>query len=96
MEVSYKKFLKQLPKYDISEPKWRLDFYESLDEKLKKTDKLNKENFNIISGKKAQFTTIIYLHGKNGLIEAYPTEYVHTVSSFSLPNTRNAYKVKNR
>ena len=31
MEVSYKKFLKQLPKYDISEPKWRLDFYESLD-----------------------------------------------------------------
>ena len=53
MEVSYKKFLKQLPKYDISEPKWRLDFYESLDKKLKKTDKLNKENFSIISGKKS-------------------------------------------
>lgn len=53
MEVSYKKVLKQLPKYDISEPKWRIDFYESLDKKLKKTDKLNKENFSIISGKKS-------------------------------------------
>ena len=67
MEVSYKKVLNQLPKYDISEPKWRLDFYESLDKRLKKTDKLSKENFSIMSGKKSSIYYNYLFSWKNWL-----------------------------
>lgn len=67
MEVSYNKVLNQLPKYDISEPKWRLDFYESLDKRLKKTDKLSKENFSIMSGKKSSIYYNYLFSWKNWL-----------------------------
>jgi len=66
MEVSYNKVLNQLPKYDISEPKWRLDFYESLDKRLKKQINYLKKTSVLCQVKKAQFTTIIYFHGKTG------------------------------
>lgn len=64
MNKSFKKILKQNPKFDISEPKWRLDFYNSLTNTNDKIDRFNKRNYEIDIGRKSSLYLKYYFSWK--------------------------------
>lgn len=54
MNISFKKVLKQNPKFDISSPRWRIDFYKALDEDTEPLESFSSKGYDILSGRNSK------------------------------------------